>query len=188
MKALKFISILGLCVLAVCSCKKDNDDDLGIVGFSQFGMQAYFPADEWRNSTGDSDILGNKTEDVETFLKESMLPDSSYSIFILFKRFVDPFEKEDVDKLTTEIKAAYDYWASIGIEYLSVDAFESSSIGDYPALKLNSKKINNSIEESYFIHHENRLYWISLVIPENEMNKHYSECKKILDTFKISSN
>ncbi len=86
--------------------------------------------------------------------------------------------------MTNDIKDIYDYHT--GSDYLSVDTLISSSIGDYSALELDAVKINNAVEESYFIYQGKRLYWISLIIPEDKMNLYYNECKEILNTLKIT--
>ena len=198
MKTLKFVLIFGLCILSLSSCKKGEDlggDDFSPekVSFSKFGMQAYFPENRWEYRTDENVVMGcekdYKTDRVRAYLKESgktVNNQIAYFVYISFERFTSSFESEDeANKVIKDIKDSYDLFPND----LSVDSITPSKIGDYPASKMKSKKTNNgftSIEESYFVYHEKRFYWIAVIMPEN--SEHSSECEEIINTLKITDN
>jgi len=197
MKTLKSILILSLCIFFISSCKKDNDlgggnYSTGKVAFERLGMQAYFPKNEW----GNQDSTRNELYEMKglfTFLKESKVMINnrpSYTVHISFWRFTPLFEDENkANGVINEIKEIYDYWTTTetGKEYLYVEPITSSQIGDYPAKKMKCKKINGSIEESYFIYQGKNLYWIAVVIPEDKIDDYYAECMEIINSLKITN-
>ena len=184
MKTLRFILISSLCILFIGSCKKDNDiggDNVhtGKVSFSEFGMKVYFPEDEWGNQ---KDVAAQK---ITAFLRESRTDDGDYSVFIRFIRFISHFEDEN--KANEEIKGIKDYYeASLGSEYSFVSPIESSQVSNYKASKIKCKKMAGPIEETYFIYRKNRLYQISIVMPEDKVSVYYAPCMEIINTLQIT--
>jgi hypothetical protein len=201
MKILKFILIFGLCILSFSSCKKDNDlggDDFptGKVSFSKFGMQAFFPEDEWEYQSDENvDVMGYeadyKTDRVRAYLTESEeIIDNkpSYPVYISFERFTSLFESEDeANEVINDIKNYYDLFP----DEVSVDPITSSKISNYPASKMKSKKTINgftSLEESYFVYHGKRLYRIAVIVPEKKKDDYYAGCMEIINTLEITDN
>ena len=166
----------------------------GKVTFEKFGMQAYFPENEWEYETSEMKIPGFKGECVNAYLKKSgevIGNKTKYSVYISFIRFASTFENDAAaNKRIDEIKESYDYYTVIeieeGKEYLSVDPIKSSQIGDYEAKLMKCKKINGSMEESYFIYQGKKLYWIAVVIPEDKISDYYAGCMEIINTLKIT--
>ena len=194
MKTLKSILILSLCILFIDSCKKNNDlggndpdtAPTGKVELSKFGMRAYFPENKWGNQISeDFNTPGYKMECIFTYLKDSKMDDQTgYSVHISFMRFISPFENENkANEMINEIKRIYDE----SPDYLSIADVTSTSISSYNALKMKYKKItSSSIEESYYIYWEKRLYRIVVVMPEDKISNYYAGCMEIINTLKIT--
>ena len=189
MKTVRFILIFSLCIFFIGSCKKDNDigggdiDGIpsGKMSFSEFGMKAYFPENEWGKEIYE-EYKSEGLECIGTYLKESG-NQGDYSVFILFMRFISSFENGDkANEKINEIKDIYD-----GLpRYSSVSGITSTKISNYNASMIKSKTIEGSIEESYYIYRKNRLYRIDLVMPEDKVSTYYTRCMEIINTLEIT--
>ncbi len=194
MKTLKSILIISLCILAFGSCKKDNDleetdkEPSGKLILSQFGMEAEFPLTGWSNQFYyDFDDPGYEMECILTYLKDSKEitnEKENYSVCIYFTRLVSTFENEEkANGMIKEFKNIYEGKP----EYSFVSDITSAQISKYNASKMECKQ-ENSIEESYFIYQNNRLYRIVIVMPEDKIDNYYAGCKEIIDTLVITGN
>jgi len=194
MKTLKSILVLSLCILAVGSCKKDNDwggndmNDIptGKVAFDSLGIRAFFPEGKW-GKEGNNDYLNIPDYEMEcifTYLKDSKIDEDTkqYSVHISFFRLISFFENESKanDKIE-EFKYIYE-----GFTDWTVSEIIPTEVNSYPASKIERESVDGLVEESYFIYHKNKLYRIVLVIPKDKMDKYYRECTEIINTLKIT--
>ncbi len=194
MKTLKSILVLSLCILAVSSCKKDDDDwggkdmndiPTGKVALDSLGIRAFFPEEKW-GKEGHDNFLHQPDFEREctlTYLKESKIEGSvkDYSIHISFMRFVNSFDEEKANKKIEEYKYICEGYA----DWL-VSEIIPTEINGYQASKIECIRDNSITNESYFIYHQNRLYQIELVIPNDKIDTYYRECEEIINTLKLT--
>lgn len=198
MKTPKYLFIVFLSLLVTTSCSK-KDDDLGgetevpsgKVAFSKYGMRAYFPENKWGKQTVDSyNSINYEMECMSTFLLSSAIAienTTGYSVQIHFMRFkTSSFENADSGKANEFVDQVHNIYDGYP-EYSALSAVTPAQIGRYNALKFDCRKSGESIEESYFIHYENRIYRIVLVIPQDKVDLYYSECKEIINSIQLSS-
>jgi hypothetical protein len=191
MKALKSILIFSLCILAVSSCKKNDDDwggndmnDIpsGKVALDSLGMRAFFPEGKW-GKEGRNDFLyepGFERECIFTYLKESIV-EGNATIYISFMRFVDSIDEEKANAKIQDYKNICE-----GYENWVVSEIIPTEINGYLASKIECIRDGSATDESYFIYHKNRLYQIELLIPNDKINRHYRACEEIIKTLKLT--
>jgi len=186
---LKSILILSVCALFIISCKTENDlggkpVPVDIVSFERYGMKAYFPENDWEYRTYLIDMKGFERECATAFLNESaVIIDNKpkYSVNISFMRFISTFENEaKANEIISAIKESYTF------HYPSVSDITLTKINNYEASAIKSKTPEDFIDESFFIYHKERLYWICMIMPENKVKDYYSECMEIVNTLEIT--
>lgn len=206
----KTFLLFALMSVLFFSCKKDDDiqdspnpiDENHVTLADDYGIVATFPKGEWTNSFIDTfPSTTNKYYDIikANAIFTAQLKDESinsttgrkqYSPGMYFFHF---FKEAPDEETFNEFVDTYIYrvYTSTG-NYESTSEITNVTIGDRAyeakylvAQRVTSSKVNGGKEHIYFIHYNQKIYGVLILIHEEEEDR-LPEFEEILKTLKLS--